>query len=116
MRGAGTKSPEADGVGHRPMILKAQHFEQASLCPPISDCCEWGSRAKPPETDDILLFKTSHFTPFLTSFIPFLRQIFSHVNNFPHFKKCMQRFRPPYFFNEADRLIVNMDTMEWTPL
>ena len=31
MSGVGTKSPEADGIGHRPMILKAQNVEQSSF-------------------------------------------------------------------------------------
>ena len=58
------------------MTLKAQHFEQASLHLPFVIAVIGGLRAKPQEADGILLLDTSHFTPFLTSFIPFLRQTF----------------------------------------
>ena len=33
-----------------------------------------GSGVEAPEADGILLFKTSHFTLFLTSFVPFLAE------------------------------------------
>jgi hypothetical protein len=46
--------------------------------------------------------------------MPFLRPNNLTCKLFPPtFQKCIQEFRSPYFFNEADCFIVNM---EWTPL
>ena len=65
-------SPEAGGVGHRPTDIYGTTFRASFICfHPFVITLIGGSGAKPLEADGILLFKTSHFTPFLTSLYRF---------------------------------------------